>query len=290
MRIDLQLHSTYSDGYLSPTELAEFAAKHCVRVASLTDHNTVRGTYEFRKSCEKLNIKAITGIEIYVKLNNHKFNILWYNFDETDPRLHELLRDSQKRRRKQMRNILIRMKKQGFKFSVNSIIDKYNHYVPINRVIDDIMSNTYNVKLIKKQLKIKIIRENDIINEYFHNKKITPVLRNSYINIKRVLKLRKKIGGQIILCHPAKHSYINKKHWEKYKKLGLDGVELISPHHSYGAIMYIQHLAREFDFIETGGSDFHKVEGNSFLVQKSWDYFYIDSKYLKGIKAIIGRI
>ncbi len=290
MRIDLQMHSTYSDGYLSPTELAKFSAKHCVKVASLTDHNTVRGTYEFRKACEKLKIKAITGIELYVKMDSHKFNILWYNFDETDPRLHDMLRDSQRRRRQQMRNILIRMKEQGFKINVNGIIDKYNHYVPINRVIDDILATAFNVKLIKKQLKIKILREEDVISEYFHNKKITPILRNSLINIERVLKVREKIGGQIILCHPAKHSYIDKNHWARFKKLGFDGVEVISPHHSYGAIMYIQHLAREHNFIETGGSDFHKFEGNGFPIQKSWDYFHIDSKYLKGIETIIGKM
>ena len=290
MRIDLQLHSTYSDGYLSPTELAKFLADHHVKVAALTDHNTVRGTYEFRKACEKLKIKAITGIELYVKLGNHKFNVLWYNFDETNPRLHDMLRDSQKRRRNQMRNILKRMITQGFDINVNAIIDKYNHYVPINRVIDDILATPFNVALIKKQLDIKILREEDIISEYFHNKKITPVLRNSLIDIERVLKVRKKIGGQIILCHPAKHSYIDKSLWSQFKEMGFDGIELMSPHHSYGAIMYIQHLAREHDFIETGGSDFHKYESNGFPLQKSWDYFHINAKYLKGIETIIGKV
>ncbi len=290
MRIDLQIHSTYSDGYLSPTELAKFIARDKIKVASLTDHNTVRGTYEFKKACEKLNIKAITGMELYVKLNNHRFNILWYNFDETNPKLHAMLRESQRRRRQQMRNILIRMKKQGFKINVNAIIDKYNHYVPINHIIDDVIAIPANLRLIKKHLKLKTPRESDIINEYFHNKKMCPVLRNSYINIKRVLHLRKKIGGQIILCHPAKNSYINKNYWQKFKKLGFDGIEMMSPHHSYGAIMYIQHLAREFNFIETGGSDFHRLEKNGFPLQKSWDYFHINAQYLNGIDKIIGKI
>lgn len=290
MRIDLQLHSTYSDGYLSPTELAQLMSKYNIKVVSLTDHNTVGGTHEFRKACKNQGIKTVTGIELYVKLGNHKFNILWYNFDETNPKLHSILRDSQRRRRKQMRNILIRMQDQGFKININKIIDKYNHYVPINRVIDDIIATPFNIKLIKKQLNQKILRENDIISEYFHNKNITPVLRNSLINVERIIELRKKIGGQIILCHPAKHSYIDENLWEKFKKLGFDGVELMSPHHSYGAIMYIQHLARKYDFIETGGSDFHKFEGNGFAIQKSWDYFHINAKYLNGIEQIINTI
>jgi len=288
MRIDLQVHSTYSDGYLSPTELVSFLHKNNVKVASLTDHNTVGGTYEFRKACEKKGVKAITGMELYVKIDNHQFNILWYNFDETDPRLHNVLRESQRRRRQQMRNILKRMKKQGFKLDVNKIIDKYNHYVPINKVVDDVVAIPYNLKKIKQELNLKSPREGDIMNEYFHNKKITPVLRNSLIDIKRILNLRDKIGGQIILCHPAKFSYIDKNRWEQYKKMGFDGIEVLSPHHSYGAIMYIQHLARELNFIETGGSDFHKKEGNGFPIQRSWDYFHINTRHLKGIEKIIG--
>jgi predicted metal-dependent phosphoesterase TrpH len=62
MLIDLQLHSTYSDGYLTPTQIVKFIAKHGIKVAAITDHNTVSGLYEFRNSCKKYKIKPITGI------------------------------------------------------------------------------------------------------------------------------------------------------------------------------------------------------------------------------------
>ena len=50
--------------------------------------------------------------------------------------------------------------------------------------------------------------------------------------------------------------------------------------------MYIQYLAREFDFITTGSSDFHRHEGNNYTIQNSWQYFKIDSKYLRKIGKI----
>jgi predicted metal-dependent phosphoesterase TrpH len=286
MLIDLQLHSRYSDGYLTPTELVEFVFKKGVKVASITDHNTVGGIDEFRKVCKKKKIKAIVGMELYVKLNNTSFNLLWYNFDETDPALHDLLRDSQIRRRRQVRNILIKLSKKGFSVNINKILDKYTHYVPINHVVDDFMAVPANLKRIKKDLKTKEPREGDVIKQYFRNKNIG-IIRNSFINFDRILKLRKKIGGQLVLCHPAKHNYINIKLWEKLKELGLDGVEVLSPHHSYGAVMYIQYLARELDLIATGGSDFHRFEGNNSLVQDSWDYYKIDSDSLRRVKEII---
>ncbi len=287
MLIDLQLHSTYSDGYLTPTKLVGFIAEQGVKVASLTDHNTVGGIEEFRQACRRYKIKPITGIELYVKLGNRRFGILWFNFDDKDPELHNILRDSQARRRNQARYSLERLLALGFKIAINKILDKYNHYVPLNHIIDEICARPCNRKKIKRELKLNNPREGEIIARYFHNNKIG-IFRESYIDINRILGCRKKIGGQIILNHPAKHSYIRREAWEKFKKIGIDGVEILSPHHSVGAIMLAQHLAREYKFIETGGSDFHRFEGKQALIQNSWQYFKIDSKYLRGINKIIG--
>jgi predicted metal-dependent phosphoesterase TrpH len=74
----------------------------------------------------------------------------------------------------------------------------------------------------------------------------------------------------------------------KLKKLGVDGVEVLSPHHSFGSVMYAQAMTKELDFISSGGSDFHRHERDHYLIQNSSAYFTIDSKYLKGVNKIIG--
>lgn len=287
MLIDLQVHSTYSDGYLSPTEMVNYLAKQGVRVASLTDHNTVAGNEEFRLACKKHNIKPIAGLELYVKLGRKKMNILWFNFNENEPALHAVLRDSQIRRRARARKILNKLKEVGLSINVNKILDKYTHYIPVNHLVDEIWSVPSNRTLIKKILNNKTPREGDMINEFFYNKKIGKFYE-SYISIERILKLRKKIGGQLILNHPGKYNHLQKDFLEKLKKLGIDGMEVMSPHHSIGAVVYSHFMARELDFIGTGGSDFHRFEGNDFPVQSSWDYFKIDTKDLRNIKKIIG--
>ncbi|MCK5320097.1 PHP domain-containing protein [Candidatus Parcubacteria bacterium] len=286
MLIDLQLHSTYSDGYLTPTELVKYLKSRNIKIAALTDHNTVGVAHEFKKMCKQNGIKPIIGIELYVKLGNKKFNILWYNFDYNSPDLHDMLRGSQMRRRKMFRSALKRLVMDGFKIDINKTLDKYNHYVPLNHVTDDILANKFNYNKIKKELKVKIVLDGDVINEYLRNKKVGK-LQNSYLDINRVFRLRKKIGGQVVLCHPAKHHYLKEDFLIKLKKLGLDGIEILSPHHSYGAVMNIQFLARKLDLIETGGSDFHRFEGGNYPVQSSSDYFSIDAKYLRRIKEII---
>jgi len=287
MRIDLQLHSTYSDGFLTPTELVQFIAKHNIKIASLTDHNTVGGWEEFRAECAKYKIKAIPGIELYVKLGTYKINILWYNFDVNSPELHKILRDSQIRRRALVRRALNKLIQKGFKINANNILDKYTHYTPINYVIQDIIAIPYNRNKVARELKNKNFREDQVIRHYFYNSQICK-LSESYIKLKCVLTMRKKIGGQIIFNHPGKHNKLKKNILIGLKKNKIDGIEMLSPHHSIGAVMYIQHIAQEMDWITTGGSDFHCHEGGRNDLQNSLEYFKIYSRYLRKIDKIIG--
>lgn len=286
MLIDLQLHSAYSDGYLTPTAVARFIARQGVKVAALTDHNTVGGLDEFRKVCRTLKIKPITGLELYTKLHNRRFNILWYNFDETNAALHDTLRESQVRRRRQMRLLLNKLIKRGFKLDVNRTLDKYNHYVPVNHVVDDVMAIPHNARKIRRELELRQPREGDILKEYFHNPDIGK-LGNSFIDLDKMVRLRKKIGGQLVLCHPAKHAYVGRDLLKDLKFMGLDGIEVMSPHHSYGAVVHLQHLARELKLVEVGGSDFHRLEGGQNSIQYAWQYYQIDSRWLNRIKEIL---
>lgn len=285
MLIDLQLHSTYSDGYLTPTEVVKMIAKKGVKVAALTDHNTVSGVDEFKRACKEYGVKAIVGLELYVKMGSKRFNMLWFNFDRKDSGLHKMLRNSQIRRRSRVRAILSKLNSLGFKISVDSILDQYNHYVPDNRIIDDIMKVRTNREKVRRELGPHA-REEEIIRSYFYNQKIGR-LHESYIDIQQVLTLRKKIGGQLILNHPGKYNHMEKHFLQSLKVLGIDGIEVLSPHHSIGAVMYAQHMARKLGFIMTGGSDFHKPEGNEAPIRDSWDYFRIDSKHLVGLEKII---
>jgi len=284
MKIDLQVHSSYSDGFFSPQKLVRFLAKNNIKLAALTDHNTVRGQDEFKRAAKKAKIKAITGIELYVYLEHRHFNILWYNFDDKDPELHDLLRETQIRRKGIVRKALNKLKEQGYKVQTEKILDKSTHYVAVNKVANEFYFQ--NKIRVHKELKNKNPLEEDILKEYFYSSDHVR-LRETYINIERVFKLRKKIGGQIIFCHPGKHNKFRGNLPEKLNKLGIDGIEVLSPHHTIGAIVYCQYLAQKYDWIETGGSDFHLPTGQHFTLQHAWQWFIIESDYLRKIYNII---
>jgi len=288
MLIDLQLHSTYSDGYLTPTELADFLLKNNVKIASLTDHNTVAGLDEFKLACEKNGIKSIVGMEIYVKLDHKRFNLLWYNFDEKNPDLHRLLHLSQIRRRDQIRRALVKLKELGLIINENKILDKFGHYVPINRIMDEVWQIANNRKKIVERLGTNKPSAEEVLKHFFRNREVNK-LEECYIDFGHILKLKKKIGGQIVLGHPGKdHNWLSENFIAQLKKLGLDGMEVISPHHSISSVMHLQRLARLYKLTTTGGSDYHLDESETAAIKNVYSYFRIEDRYLTGINKIIG--
>jgi len=285
MLIDLQLHSINSDGYLDPTQVAGLCNDRGLKVVSLTDHNTVSGQEEFKRACKQFGIKTIPGMELYVTLKNRHLNLLWYNFDIDHPELHKILRETQNRRKSNARRVLQKLANKGYVMDINAVLDQHNHYLPINHIVDSFAR--LNKEKIKKEFGRKYVTSTEIIRHYFRSQNKVK-LHESYINIERVFKLRKKVGGQLILCHPCRFHRIERDVLEKLTKMGLDGIETLSPHHSWNAISYLQALAEQYKLIMTGGSDFHLFEKDEyFKIRSSWDYFTIDSKMLKDISKII---
>ncbi|MCE5256073.1 MAG: PHP domain-containing protein [Spirochaetaceae bacterium] len=66
MKANMHLHSQYSDGSLSPQDIARSAASLGIELAAVTDHDTMGGSDFFTAECARLGIQGITGCEIDV--------------------------------------------------------------------------------------------------------------------------------------------------------------------------------------------------------------------------------
>lgn len=79
-RIDLHIHTTVSDGALTPKEVIDEAYKNGVSVIAIADHDTVDAyndeLFEYAKS---KNIKIINAVEISTKAKKAGVHVLGYN-------------------------------------------------------------------------------------------------------------------------------------------------------------------------------------------------------------------
>lgn len=78
MHIDTHIHSTYSDGTLTPEEIVKEAKEKKIDLIALTDHNTLNGDAEFAQYANKYNQNAIAGIEISTIYKKEEVHLLAY--------------------------------------------------------------------------------------------------------------------------------------------------------------------------------------------------------------------
>ena len=81
-RIDLHIHTTKSDGALTPIEVIDRACENRVSVIAIADHDTVDAYNDelFNYAKEK-NIKLINAVEISTRAKRSGVHVLGYSFD-----------------------------------------------------------------------------------------------------------------------------------------------------------------------------------------------------------------
>jgi len=93
------MHSTASDGKLSPAEVVRTAASAGAALVSLTDHDTVDGLEEARSAATAAGAEFVSGVELSAR-EEVEVHLLAYGFQESHPALSGLLADQLAARRK----------------------------------------------------------------------------------------------------------------------------------------------------------------------------------------------
>ncbi|TVO61125.1 PHP domain-containing protein [Spiribacter vilamensis] len=83
------MHSTASDGHLSPAAVVERAAESGVRLMALTDHDSVDGVAEAQTSAREQGIACLAGIELSARWARGVVHIVGLDIDITSPALVE---------------------------------------------------------------------------------------------------------------------------------------------------------------------------------------------------------
>lgn len=248
LKIDLHLHTTFSDGKLSPAELLKNAYENHYSYISITDHDTISGFLDAKKIINNYKLELIPGVEISTILDSTEVHILAYYFDIENEDLLNLLKqvyDSRYGRAKQMVNNL--------------------ESLGINLEWKDVLvyagENTYIGRphiaraLIEKGI-VKSIKE--AFDRYLSNE--SPAYVPKYnVNTKLAIDTIKKAGGLSVLAHPGRLPDDSMVY--TCIEMGIDGIEVYYASHSGGQTRLYEQIALENNLIRTGGTDFH---GNEF--------------------------
>jgi predicted metal-dependent phosphoesterase TrpH len=120
--IDLHLHTTASDGRLTPHELVARAQAVGLTTISVTDHDTVAALGEASAAAAAAGIRAIPGIEITAVDRERDVHVLGYFFDPGSARLGELLVAQRALRVERVREIAARLVVLGLHVDIETVL------------------------------------------------------------------------------------------------------------------------------------------------------------------------
>lgn len=125
--IDLHLHTTASDGRLSPATLVERVAAAGITVMSVTDHDTVAGLGEVRRAADAAGIELVNGIEVTAVHEGRDIHMLGYFIDPDDVRFNAFLVEQRHRRVDRVREIGRRLERLGAVIDVDALLQRSSH-------------------------------------------------------------------------------------------------------------------------------------------------------------------
>ena len=123
--VDLHLHTTASDGVMSPSEIVRYAKAKGLQAIAITDHDTIEGVEEGLSEGERIGLEVIPGIEISAEHSPGSMHLLGYFFNIHHPLLKERLAHLQGARAERNPKIVEKLNRLGIKVSYEEVAKRF---------------------------------------------------------------------------------------------------------------------------------------------------------------------
>lgn len=246
--IDMHIHTNCSDGDHSPSEVVKMAHDVGITHMAITDHDTIDGLKEAHLQADNLNIRLLNGVE-FSSSEYKNMHILGYGFNYNNPILNETLNKWLNGRIERANNIINFLKEyHNIELSID-YVKQFCKGKSIGRVhfSQALMSLGYvdNIK--------------EAFDKYLDTSKFHSLDRKKPTT-ERILDIIRQSGGLAVLAHPSSLN-ISDDEFDiliaKMKNLGLIGLECYYCKHDKSMTKKYIEVAKKYDLLITGGSDFH---------------------------------
>jgi 3',5'-nucleoside bisphosphate phosphatase len=251
--IDLQAHSTVSDGQLEPADVARAAAEAGVTVMSLTDHDGIAGVAAATAAAEDAGIANVPGVEMScVHRYSEDLHICGYWVDT------ELIRPAceraQQERVDRAKEIVSRLNAAG-----------------VEVTFEDAVAQAGAADAIGRPHIAKAAGAGPDLGPFFEEYLVPGAkafVSRKWPSAEQAVELIHDAGGVAVVAHP----YWDVKDPVQVRDLveslvgdvGLDGIETFYPPHTAEQTRHCLELCDEFGLVPTGSSDFHGPTHKTF--------------------------
>jgi 3',5'-nucleoside bisphosphate phosphatase len=244
--VDLHMHTTCSDGALSPSDLVKKAHSVGLHAISITDHDNLAAITEVTPLATALGIELISGVEVSTAHDNKDVHILAYFVSTAESPLNDYLAHCREQRVARTERMVGNLNRQGVKIRVEQVLAKAGQGSVGRPHIAAVLQESGYVQTYNEAFN-RFIGSN--CEAYEKSADTSPA---------EIIKLISEAGGLSFLAHPGR--FVPDDTVRYLIRSGLDGLEIVHPSHDHARQEFYRSIANEYFLLMSGGSDYHGVK------------------------------
>lgn len=247
-KVDLHIHSTASDGRLSPADIVHKAAELGLTIIAIADHDTVDGIAPALLAAKPFpQLKVIPSVEISTDAPSGEVHVLGYFLDYTDRRLRSTLDRSRHSRELRAQRMIAKLGELGIRIEWQRVQKIAGSGAMGRPHIAQAMLEKGYIDSLKEAFAKYIGRG---APAYVEREKVTP---------REAIELILRANGLPVLAHPLTVNDPEAIVIE-LKTAGLAGLEAYYDGYTADEGKQLVSLAKRHALIATGGSDYHGLD------------------------------
>lgn len=277
-RIDLHVHSCFSDGTCTPSQLIRLAKDQRLSAIALTDHDTVAGIPEAIHAASGSGIELIPGIEMSCLYHGKDIHIVGLLIEHENPSLLRSIHQYQNNRTKRNEVMAEKLTEGGFSVTVPELEERFPGAT---------LTRAHFAKFFVEK---GVWNSRNEGFEKYIGEGCPYYVEKAYVSPDEAIDVIHKAGGAAILAHPLLYHMTDQEVESMVahlKTLGLDGIETIYSTYTDAQQLYVLHLAFNHQLLKSGGSDFHGTNKPDISIGVGYGKLRVPASYLHVIKEYV---
>jgi predicted metal-dependent phosphoesterase TrpH len=256
--IELQSHSTHSDGQLAPADVVAEAAKAGVTTLALSDHDSVAGVSEAVAAGQELGVEIVPAVEmscVHEYAEDLHVCGYWVDLEKIEPACTR----AQEERRNRAAEIVENLRGFGFQLT-----------------LEDAVREAGGADSIGRPHIAKAAGATGDLGPFFEEYLVPGAkafVPRRWPDAGEAIGLIHEAGGVAVIAHPYWDISAPEEVDDLIRSLGADGVETFYPTHSKEQTQHLLDLCAELDLVPTGSSDYHGPTHKTFAEFGAYDTY-----------------
>ncbi len=279
--IDLHVHSSASDGTLSPAAVTALALETGLAAYALTDHDTTDGVREAVEAAKHTPLEVIPGAELSALYGGCEIHILGLYVNPESRTLREALEKLRADRARRNDEMLALFQRDGFPIARGDL----EQGAP-----GQVITRAHFARALVKKGCVSSMEQ--AFQRYLdHGKKYCP--QKKAFEPQEAVRLIREAGGFPALAHPVQYKLGRAKTEamvQELTEMGLMGIEVYYSSHTRNDSLRLKELCLRYGLLPTGGSDFHGGNKPDIRIGTGRGGLRVSALLLEDIRKSVGRL